>query len=104
MSLSPFDRMTRRCVHRFGIDTVYIRADEETPVKGIFDNEFQSVVLDGEPPISSRSIQVGYHKDALPYPPKKGDHVRIRGVLYRVAEPQQDGEFGITLILKKAEA
>jgi len=102
MTRSPFDRLMERCVQRFGIDTVYIRDGEETPVKGIFDSDYQSVEMDGGPPITSRTIQVGYHNDALPYPPRKGDHVRIKNVLYRVVESQPDSEHGVNLVLRTA--
>lgn len=102
MSRTPFDRMLRRCVDRFGVDSVYVRDGGETPVKGIFDNDYEVVELDGNGiPVSSRRTQLGIHADAIPFSPKRGDRVRIGKEEYSVADCEPDSEFGITLILRK---
>lgn len=99
---SPFDRMLRRCVDRFGVDAVYIRDGDETPVKGIFDNDYEAVTLDGDGlPVSSRRTQLGIHADAIPFSPKRGDRVLIGKEEYSIADYEPDSEFGITLILRK---
>lgn len=105
---SAFDRLMERCAKRFGVKAVYIRnADEKHPrrhfrINAVFDDDFEAIGFDGDGTrISSRTTQIGIHRNALPFPPKRGDQVKIGKAVYDIAECQPDSEFGINLILRK---
>lgn len=102
MPSSPFDRLMRKCVERFGVKATYLRDDRKIPVEGIFDNDFEMVVMDKESGVVSKAIKFGMHKDAIPFEPKRGDRLRIGKQVYRIDHAEPDSEYGLDLILKKA--
>lgn len=113
MRRSPFDRLMKGCIKHFrvqnsGVKVVYFRNVEgkhcrrRFPIDAVFDDDFEAVGFDNDGRrISSRTTQIGIHKNALPFSPRRGDQVKIGDVVYDVAEAQPDSEFGLTLILRK---
>jgi hypothetical protein len=96
-----FSKLIDRCVKRFGVRATYIRGESEHPLRGIFDSDHEEVTFEGNAPIATRGLSFGIDANDLPFAPKKGDRVKIRGKLYKVFESQPDSESGIVLILKE---
>jgi hypothetical protein len=93
---------------RQGIDVYYIRDVEgkrrkKIPINGVFDCDYEAVTFDSTgAPVSSRRIQLGIHRDAIPVTPKRGDQVQVGADEYIISDHEPDSEFGIVLILKRA--
>ncbi|WP_010514091.1 head-tail joining protein [Komagataeibacter oboediens] len=97
------------CMDTFGEDIVYqpaaggsytITGIPDVPYKPAFADQ-----IDGLTPtnIISDDAVVGIQLSQLPVTPLQGDLLTMRGILYRVREPQPDGRGGMLLTLNNAE-
>jgi hypothetical protein len=75
----------------------------ESPVeiKAVFSNSHVEVDIGDGVPVSSIRPTLFLKLTTIPRSPKRGDRVRVDGVLYRVEDSQLDGEGGALLILNK---
>jgi hypothetical protein len=79
----------------------YRRGQVTHQLRGVF--QASHVGVDPETGVQVRSTQpvVLINGDDLPLDPKQGDVVEVRGVTYRVRDPQPDGHTGWLLMLHK---
>ncbi len=91
------------CLDAFGEEITYTPADGGDPVvlDGIFDEAFESVDAATGLSIISQQPIIGIKIADLPYVPTRDDVVSIRGIDYRVVEPQHDGQAGYRILLHK---
>ena len=104
-------RAMRSCTRVFGEgadDTgtpriLYAHASGPTyPVDGIYESATETVDLDTGVPGFSYQPKLSIALADLQATPMQGDHCTIRGKLYRVVEPQFDGQGNVTLRLHEA--
>lgn len=100
------DRMTRTALRTFSDDAaqvIYVRGGIQTPISdAVFDENYQSVDPDTGAPIISDNPMLGVMRSDLPGGAwEEGDTVIIKGVTYRVIEPQKDSEGHAKLILHR---
>lgn len=73
-----------------------------TPLpNAVFDTAHIEVDADTGAQVSSVNPTLGVRLSDLPNTPTSADRVRVRGVLYRIADVVPDGVAGSLLILKK---
>jgi hypothetical protein len=70
-------------------------------VRGIFDNEYQSLDPDTEQVVSVNQPALGVNLNDLKFEVKQNDEVEIRGQRFRVQDKREDGQGGATLMLHK---
>lgn len=79
----------------------YHRGEVTVELRGVF--QASHVMLDPETGVQVRSPQPALlvNREALPWDPRQGDAVEVRGGSYRVRDPQHDGHGGWLLMLHK---
>lgn len=100
------DRAMRTCVRVFGEgDTAlvtYAHAGGPTyDLDGIFEATTEVVDLDTGAAVMSNQPRVSFALSAMQALPKVGDTCEIRGLSYKVIEPNFDGQGTVTLRLHK---
>jgi hypothetical protein len=95
------DRMLGRVVRVLGEPITYKRGTAiYANVPGVFQSAHAMVDPDTGMGVQSNQPIVGVRLSDLPITPKVGDRVIVRGREYRVAETQEDGNAGVTLVLQ----
>jgi hypothetical protein len=70
--------------------------------RAIFDQQYQSIELAGEVPITTTRPVLDVVLDDLTDTPEQGDTVVVNSVTYQVADVQTDGQGGAKLFLRVA--
>lgn len=97
------DRMHQKTLAAFGQAITYMPVDgpEYAVAKAIFDKNFLAVDPNTGATVQSTNPMLKVRLADLQREPRKGDRVRVAGVLYRINEPQQDSEGGLMIELDK---
>lgn len=87
----------------FGISAQYRpKAGGSFPIDGIFDNQFEQVDPDTEIVVVSNAPMFDVKtKDLRGGKAEKGDKIKIKEILYKVIDSQEDGVAATKLILHK---
>ncbi len=97
-----FGPMQEACRETFGETVSYTPAGgEATSVTGVFNLRSQELSAEGVV-INALRPNLGIKTDDLEDEPAQGDTVSVRGVTYKVAEVEDDGEGWTVLYLHRA--
>jgi hypothetical protein len=97
------DRILDFSVDKFGEDVVfYPKSGGVFNVRAIFDNEYQTLDPDTEQTLSVNQPALGVNLNDIKFKLSQGDKVKIRGVMFKIADKREDGQGGATLLLHKA--
>ena len=95
------DKATSDCGFGEPVEYTYTRRKITKKINGIFDEVFEQVDPDTEVVVASNLLTLGIKLSTLPYPPEKFDRVKLRKVIYKVVDSQEDGQGGSELILHR---
>ena len=98
------ESVLRICTGALGEAVIYTPSGgSPVTIQGIFDAKYQALVPDGSggTVVTSTRPAVGIKLSDLAAPPGPLDRVRIRGVDYGIEPPQEDGQGGALLFLKR---
>lgn len=98
------DRILKASTHVFGEEvTLLPLKGGRYSIKGIFDNEWESVDAETEEITSSNQPVLGINLHRLKIHPRQGDRLKIRNLTYKIIDVREDGQGGATLILHKED-
>lgn len=72
-------------------------------IRGIFDNEYQSVDPNTEQVISANQPALGINLNDVAVDIRANDIIELRGMKFRVIDKREDGQGGATLHLHKVK-
>jgi len=97
-------KVLRHCTNNFGEDVKYYpQHGGSYPIRGIFDNDYETIDPETEQVISSNQPVLGVNLNDLNFEMKKDDMIQIRNLKFKVIEIREDGQGGAQLILHKSE-
>jgi len=70
-------------------------------IDGIFDKLFEQVDPDTEIVVASQAPMFDVKTKDLKAEPVKGDKIKIKGIVYKVTDSQEDGVAAIKLVLQR---
>lgn len=101
------DRVNRILNHskkNFGESCILLpKSGGEIPIVGIFNNSHAFVDADSEQPVSDTHPTLGVNLLDLEIEISAGDRIQIRNIIYKIIDPQEDGQGGATLVLHQVD-
>lgn len=96
------NRLLGSCTKNFGESVTYFpKTGGAIKIRGIFNNEHETVDPDTEQVISSNTPTLGVNLNDLSIEMKNEDQVQIRNIKHKVIDVQEDGQGGAILVLHK---
>jgi hypothetical protein len=96
------DRLLSTSMEVFGEDVKFFPASGGVyNLRGVFDNEYQSLDPDTEQIVSVNQPSLGVNLNDVKFDLKQGDEVEIRKQRFRVQDKREDGQGGTVLLLHK---
>jgi hypothetical protein len=96
------NRILSHSTDKFGEEvTFYPKSGGVYKVRGIFDNEYQTLDPDTEQVLSVNQPALGVNLNDIKFPLKQGDEVQVRETRFRVQDKREDGQGGAMLMLHK---
>lgn len=96
------DRMRGHVPRTRGEPVIYKRGEATYTLPGVFQSKHAMIDPDTGMGVQSNQPICGIRLSDLPVTPKVGDRLIVRGVNYRIAETQEDGNVGVLLVLQNA--
>lgn len=98
------NNVLKKCTNAFGeVVTYYPRTGGSYNLRGIFDNEYESIDPETEQVISSNQSILGVNLNDLRFELKINDMIKIRNLMYKVVEVREDGQGGASLLIHQCE-
>lgn len=99
------DRLLNHCMKTFGEEvTFYPQVGGVYKVRGVFDNDYESVDPDTEQLISSNQPAIGINLNDVKFEISQEDEIKVRETRYRIIDKREDGQGGALLLLHKIDA
>jgi hypothetical protein len=98
------NKILKHCTNNFGECVEYYpRSGGIYKIRGIFDNDFQTIDPETEQVVSSNQSVLGVNLNDTSFELKTTDQVKVRNLMYKVIEVREDGQGGAQLLLHKCE-